>query len=159
MKTHRALRTIICLAVGWALISGAVTSAVAHKGATGIVKERMEAMKGMSAAMKQIKAMLKGRADYDPARIAELSRAIARHSGESLVKVFPRGSLHRPSRAKPEVWEKWRVFKDLAGDMERHATALAESAANQKSAKKPFAALGDTCSACHKKFRVKKKKR
>jgi cytochrome c556 len=153
MRLHQAW---ICLAVGWVLLSGA---GIAHEGATGIVKERMEDMKGMGAAMKQIKAMIKGRADYNPARIAELSRAIARHSGESLVKVFPKGSLHRPSRAKPEIWEKWRDFTERAGEMERHATVLADSAANSKSAEKPFAALGDTCGACHKKFRAKKKRR
>ncbi|HAT36834.1 MAG TPA: hypothetical protein DCS82_14050, partial [Rhodospirillaceae bacterium] len=72
------------VSIAIALVLIAMVSAIAHEGAVGVVAERMATMKNMGAAMKQIKAMIKGRADYDAARVEELARAIAAHSGEKM---------------------------------------------------------------------------
>ena len=137
-----------------------VSSAVfAHDGATGVIKERMESMKGMGSAMKQIKAMINGRADYKAARVKELARSIAEHSGVALNRVFPRGSNAEPSHAKPEIWEDWQAFTDLGAAMEKHAVRLAGNAATASKAKVAYRKLSKTCKSCHRKFRAKRKRR
>lgn len=147
------------VSIALALICAITISAVAHKGATGVVKERMEAMKGMGAAMKQIKAMITGRAAYNAARVEELARAIATHSGPMMIKLFPAGSDKKPAQTRPEVWQDWKEFTDLAADLQRKATALAAAAGSAEAAKSPYLAVNKNCKTCHKKFRKKRQRR
>ena len=148
------------LFVGGMLLIGIFSStALAHVGAVGVVKELMESMKAMGAAMKQIKAMIKGRDDFVPERVKELARAIADLSGTAINRVFPLGSNFEPSQAKPAIWENWQVFKDLAVSMERQALQLAADAATSGAVEKTYQELSKTCKSCHKKFRLKKKRR
>jgi cytochrome c556 len=147
------------LVAGMVSLAMLSSTALAHDGAAGVVKERMDSMKGMGAAMKQIKAMINGRADYKPARVKELARAIAEHSGAALNRVFPDGSNLEPSRAKADIWEDWQTFTDLAVSMEKHASRLAGSAGTSDAAEKAYQGLSKTCKSCHKKFRLKKKRR
>lgn len=142
-----------------ALLIFADFPATAHKGAAGVVKERMEAMKGMGAAMKQIKAMIGGRVAYDPARVEELARAIATHSGEKMTSLFPAGSDKKPAQTKPAIWQDWQQFNNLAVELRQKATLLADNAGSAKAAKTPYYAVSKNCKSCHKKFRKKKKRR
>tara|TARA_B100000519_G_C14003965_1_gene325359 strand:- start:123 stop:545 length:423 start_codon:yes stop_codon:yes gene_type:complete len=135
------------------------TTVLAHVGAVGVVKERMESMKTIGAAMKQIKAMINGRADFVPERVKELAGAIADHSGTAINRVFPVGSNFEPSQAKPAIWENWQVFADLAVLMERQALQLAADAVTSGAVAKAYQELSKTCKSCHKKFRLKKKRR
>lgn len=132
----------------------------AHEGATGIVAERMEAMKSLGDAMKGLAAMHRGTAPYDPAAVREAAEAIGRHGGEHMTALFPPGSLHHPSEALPEIWEDWERFGALAEDLRVSAAALAEAAgreaatsAGPQSTRAAFARLGRACSACHTDFR------
>jgi cytochrome c556 len=141
------------------LVGGFAGGVQALEGATGIVQERAETMKGITAAVKQIKAMLDGKAEYKPARVEELARAIAAHSGDALLKQFPKGSAHPPSEAKPEIWEDWQEFSKHAAAMQKHALRLADGAARAETASGPYKDMHDVCRDCHKPFRAKKKKR
>ena len=118
----------------------------AHKGATGMVAERMEAMKSLGDAMKSLGAMYRGRAPYDAA-----SRTTA---------LFPPGSLHHPSEAQPEIWEEWERFGELTEDLRISDSAFAAAAgADTGSSEAPSqsraasARLGRACSTCHTEFR------
>lgn len=152
---------------------------VAHDGATGIVKERMELMKAIGQSMKSLGAVFKGQVEYDPVVIEGAARDIQALSGSKMTALFPDGSLHQPSEALPTVWEEWVKFENLAILAESYSGALA-AAANNPSAdggmrlsdmgvgdgdpatlaagapQRAFGFLAKTCSNCHETFRMKK---
>lgn len=129
----------------------------AHDGATGIVKERMEAMKSISSAMKTITKTLKGEEESKPADLTKAARTIQQHAGEKLTRLFPEGSLDHPSEAKPEIWQDWESFEDLSRALSNNAMKLAETIEQSGTVKKAtFMKVAGTCRDCHKAFRVKK---
>jgi len=135
---------------------------MAHMGAEGVVKQRMQAMKDMGQAMKNLAVMVRLEIPYDAERVKANARTIAGHAGPSLLSLFPEGSNGPPSEARPSVWRDWQDFSRLAADLAEKASAL-EVAARQGAGSNPstpmapaFAALGKVCSSCHKSFRQKK---
>ena len=154
------------------LASGAV---YAHRGATGIVKKRMDAMMSLGDSMKALTAMMRGKQPYDVERVRTHATAVARHGGRDLTRLFPEGSLQHPTRAKPAIWADWERFSTLAKEMAVYAGALASTTANQRppgpgrpmpvdptpeelAAMAPdvvFERLRPTCSDCHRTFREK----
>jgi cytochrome c556 len=126
-------KTILAAAVAAALGAGAAT-ALAHTGATGVVKERMEAMKAMGDSMKELTAIMRGQQDYDAGRVRALATRIGEHGGEAMTELFPEGSLDHPSEALPTIWSNWERFSDLAIRLDDYASALAAAADNQRPA-------------------------
>lgn len=102
----------------------------AHSGATGKVKDRMEAMKEMGKAMKSVAPMMRGEADYDPDTVRQAAQAIARNAGDALTAHFPEGSIHGPSEALPAIWQDWDRFEALAMQLEVTAQGLEGAADN-----------------------------
>ena len=155
------------MATALALVVGA--SAVhAHSNATGIVKERMDAMKTIGKAAKTIVAMMRGEAEYDAAAIAEAAAVIKTHSGEALLHKFPEGSLDPPSEALPAIWIDWVGFKTQLEELRREAVLLEGVAANgpegfgeemayvqdlDQPAGPVATRLVKSCKTCHDKFR------
>lgn len=165
-------------------------SALAHGGASGIVKQRMDAMSSMGDSVKKLVPVMQGKLPYDPQMVRDTAALIGKHAGETLTKLFPEGSGGGPSEAKAEIWQDWQAFSELAARLEVLAQGLGQAADNppmgrmkKKSsmmgsssamgampmmddigltalAAMPvdgvFAMVGQTCSACHTKFRVKK---
>ena len=132
--------------------------AFAHSGATGIVKERMDTMKSISAEMKFIGTILKGQSEFDAAAVAKAANSISVQAG-LVVEQFPKGSLQMPTEASKEIWERWEEFVSLNEAMEARALELSNMAASANSSdalKDGFAALGKTCIQCHEAFRVKR---
>lgn len=122
-----SIRILSLLAATALVIGFGLRIAVGHEGATGIVKERMNAMKSMAAAMKAIGGMLKGKEGYDAEKIRPHARAIVTRSGSTLTKLYPLGSLEHPSEARKEIWEQWPVFEKLASDLRAYAQALEQA--------------------------------
>lgn len=144
----------VCMGLG---LAGA-GAAFAHGGATGIVKERMDAMSEIGDSMKSVGRMLKS-GPYDPQVAIAAGNAIAGHAGEALTELFPEGSLQPQSEANPAIWNDWPAFEDHAGDLQSAALALktlAEAGANKQQLAGAFGDLAGTCKACHQEFRVKK---
>ncbi|NKB19424.1 MAG: hypothetical protein GKS01_02660 [Alphaproteobacteria bacterium] len=133
---------------------------VAHKGATGMVKMRMDRMEAMGAEMKRIGAMVRDKKGFDGSKISAASERIAQH-GRKSNKLFPQGSLKKPTQALPKIWKDWQGFTRAMNAMVRSATVLAEAgrAGNKKRARTAYFALGKSCGACHRTYRVKKKRR
>ena len=102
----------------------------AHDGATGVVKERMDLMKGIGDAMKRLAAMFQGEADYDADAVREAAETIRARGGAHMTALFPEDSLHKPSEALPTVWEDWAAFERYAKDLETFSAALAAAADN-----------------------------
>ena len=129
--------------------------AIAHSGATGVVKERMDLMKSVAEQMKTVGKMIKGEEAYAAGQVAAAADAIVGHARE-IPGLFPEGSTDHPSEAMPAIWQDWDRFVELTNDMQRKAEALGASArqsADMKDIRPQFGALGKTCSACHEDFR------
>jgi cytochrome c556 len=80
---------------------------------------------------------------------------------ENMIKVpdlFPRGSLARDSRAKPEIWARWSEFTKHPANVTKAAQELAAAAkaGNAALVEDKFKALGEACKACHADFRAPK---
>ncbi len=162
----------VILAIGLA----APVGVLAHSGATGIVKERMELMKSVGAAMKILAKMFKGEEPYDADAVRKAATQIQGHGGEAMTKLFPEGSLDRPTEALPAIWQDWPQFETLAGRLADYSGALVKAAGNGAGAldgaavgenpdpnalaamppQASFVQLTQTCRSCHSKFRVKK---
>ncbi|MEZ5807929.1 MAG: cytochrome c [Zhengella sp.] len=109
-------------------LAGAVV-AFAHGGATGIVKERMEAMESMGDTMKALKPMMQGRVAYDADTVRSGARSIRDHAAQ-IDGLFPEGSDGEPSEARPEVWTERADFTALAERLEVLASGLEAAADN-----------------------------
>lgn len=123
----------------------------AHDGATGIVKERMDAMKDISAAMKVIFETIKGERETPPADLRQAALTINALAGDTLNHLFPEGSLHHPSEAKADIWQDWSRFEKLSADLELYSASYADDLDKDSVMK-----MAGTCRDCHQAFRVKK---
>lgn len=115
---------------GGLMAAGFAMSALAHSGATGVVKERMDAMKGMQEAVKTITPMFSGQANYDAAAVRSAAAEIAGHAGAAMTSTFPEGTTGHPSEARPEIWTDWDDFQALANQLALTAQGLGLSAEN-----------------------------
>lgn len=118
------------LLLGGAAIAGLSAAAFAHSGATGVVKDRMEAMKSMGEAIKRIKPMMSGEAEYDAAAVKKAAETIAAEAGAAMTNKFPEGSTDAPSEVLPRAWEEWDRFTALAAQLEMAADGLALASGN-----------------------------
>ncbi|WP_196157438.1 cytochrome c [Reinekea sp. G2M2-21] len=127
----------------------------AHNGATGVVKERMDAMEAIGDANLKLTAISRGREAFDLDIVVASAQTIAQHSGESLLALFPEGSLDEKSESRAAIWEDWSEFSSLAYGLETTAKELSqisdESEFNVK-----FRAMAKNCGGCHQSFRAKK---
>lgn len=149
-------KAVQLVAVAAVAVAAATTTVAAHKGATGIVKERMTAMKSMGDDMKALSLMVTGKAPYDAARTKTIAASIKTHAAD-IAKLFPKGSISGPSEALPAIWAEWQAFIGHARSLEALADELGTAADQGKAASLGlFAKMGKTCSGCHKDFRKKK---
>ncbi len=119
---------VACLAAG---LGAAGTQALfAHGGATGIVKERMDAMLGMGKIVKSLSEMMRGDKEYDAKQVKAGAEFIKKHAGEAMTKQFPEGVKSKHTEARPEIWKNWEEFRVIAGQLETFATALEKAADN-----------------------------
>ena len=131
----------------------ALRSVVAHEGATGLVRERMDTMEHMARAMKTITQTIKANRNLTSIK----SDAQSIHDlAEKITSQFPPGSNQHPSEAKPVIWQKWPDFeakaRALAAESEKLANADAQ---NAKSIAAQARAVSQACSDCHESYRAK----
>ena len=126
-------------------------AAFAHKGATGIVKERMDNFKASQVALKQILAASK-RNDFEA--IVPLANQI-KNWAEIMPTKFPSGSDGPPSEAAPAIWTDFEGFKSAAKENFEAARSLEVTALNgeAKATAKAIQQLAGTCKACHQSYR------
>ncbi|BBB24938.1 c-type cytochrome [Amphritea japonica] len=107
---------------------------IAHGGATGVVKERMDLMEDMKDSVKAVSAIFKGETDYSADTIRKAAETIKTHSGDAMTKLFPEGSLSGHSEAKPLIWDEWQRFKLLSDRQVKLADGLFRAAENKETA-------------------------
>lgn len=110
--------------------TGTAVAALAHSGATGIVKERMDAMKAMGEAVKTVTPMMQGEVAYDADVMRAAARTFRAHSGDAMTELFPEGSGGAPSEAKAAIWSDWERFVELASQLDTYAEGLEGAAGN-----------------------------
>lgn len=151
---RRFAGVVVVVAIAAAAL--ATGPAGAHKGATGIVMERMELMKSLQRVMKDLGDMVKGKRPLDAAQVKAHAAAIKRHAVQ-LPKMFPKGSNPHPSEALPSVWTDWETFVARSGAMGDAADKLAAAASgSRKDVLKAFIGVARSCTGCHTGFRKRK---
>lgn len=139
-----------------ALSMVASIAAIAHEGATGVIKERMDGMEAIGQQVKVMVPMMKGTLPYDPEQVAKSATIIENHSGETFTALFPEGSNEKPSEALSDIWDEWSKFTELANELNSKAANLKTVAENNGSEDDFKAALGQvmrTCKSCHSDFK------
>lgn len=172
-KINISLLTLIAVLIVVGLFSA--HPAAAHKGATGVVKERMDLMKSIGDNMKALAAIFKAAGQPDANEIKKSARAIKGHA-EKVPSLFPKGSLKHPSEAKASIWKDWDAFEQSANRLATYADALEASAGNTDETgnievtedpvdtetlktlppKVVFSQMAKVCKSCHEQFRQKK---
>jgi cytochrome c556 len=87
-----ALTLLACIA--------SATLALAHEGATGVVKERMDLMESQKEAMKVIGDMARGKKKFDAAAATKAANDIS-STAKKIPELFPEGSGGGKSRRAP----------------------------------------------------------
>ena len=132
----------------------------AHSGASGIVKERMDAMKEIGKGMKSLGAMAKGQTKLSGSAIEAAAKTISEHSAkiEELFPDTPKSRKGHLTEAAPAIWEDNAGFLALAEQMAKNATDLSMAAASldRKGLGGFVQKLAADCKSCHQKFRIKK---
>jgi cytochrome c556 len=111
-------------------VSAVAAVALAHNGATGVVLERMNGMTAMRDTVAELAPMMQGTVPYDTFIVSEGASVIAGHAGETMLSLFPEGSLEGVTYARPEIWSDWQDFAALAEELKTYADALAVAAPN-----------------------------
>ena len=144
----KRMASIIALAIFTA------ATALAHEGAVGIAKARMDAMEGMDKQARDISRKI--RANRNLASIADNAAKI-RASAEKIPDWFPVGSDKGVTMAKPAIWSDWDAFKGYAAKVVAESDKLAAAAAtgDPRTIRLQYMALDQACAECHERFRAK----
>ena len=145
MKRLRVIVSFILLAVP-------TTLALAHSGATGIIKERMDMFKKNQNNLKAIKSHIRSEKYESIVKLADEIRDWA----VKMPDYFPEGSNEKPSEASPTIWTDFDGFKNAAMKNETTAKQLiaAAKAEDQKAVVDGFKAVAASCKSCHQSYKL-----
>ena len=96
--------------VGFILLAVPTTLALAHSGATGIIKERRDMFKKNQGNLKTIKSHI---GSEDCGSVIKPANEI-RDSAVKMPGYFPEGSNEKPSETSPAIWTDFDGFKNAA---------------------------------------------
>jgi len=124
---------------------------MAHEGATGMVKDRMEAMKEVGAATKVLGQMHR----HGPIDLKSADQAVSRIEAiaEKVPQLFKMRDMTPPTEALPKIWESPSEFIRLNDEMRGAAVQIRVAGDDVAAFSDAFRALGQTCQACHKSYR------
>ncbi len=157
MKRFSKTTAMASLALTVVVVGGA-SLVNAHGGAKGVVKERMDLMKGMADAMKVMGPMFKGEAPFQPEIVAEKAAYLAEHA-DKIPHLTPEGSNEHPSEALPAIWQDWDRYvaeATLLGEEGAKLVAIAKNGADLDETRAQFVRVSKTCGTCHDDFRKPK---
>jgi len=143
-----------------AITAAMPTAAPATKAeALKIMHERHEGMEGLGKAAKAIGRELKS--DSPNLGAIRASAKTVTRFAPKIPSLFPPGTGPDVGKtgAKPEIWQNPQDFTAKAADFQKVARAFGTAAAGSdvNAIKSSFASLGDSCKACHDKYRSKMK--
>ena len=143
---------VIC---GITLLGLTGVAALAHSGATGIIKERMDMMSQITKDTKAMVSMVRGKADIDWEAVKKAGEHAAM-TGEHFPMKFPEGSFKAPSEAAEAILTDPEGFKEQSQALWDAGTALIEAsdAEDEEAFKSAFTDYTKTCKACHSDYRI-----
>lgn len=146
---HPLRHIAVCAAL---LLLAPSSSGVAHEGATGVAKDRMDLMGDMSQSMKSISKRL--RTNRDLAAIAADADRISKDSPR-ISGLFPPGSDKGITDAKPVIWQKWDEFVGNAKKLGEETAKLSTVAASgdARAINDQYRTVTKVCIGCHDTFR------
>ena len=131
---------------------------MAHSGATGIVKERMDAMKDMGKQSKLVARMFKGEEAFDKQALVAAADSFLLH-GTQMKSLFPdthESRMGKTTEALPEIWENWERFSSDVDEFIMLSETLQQTVNatdNRDELQQAFRQTAKSCSGCHKAFR------
>lgn len=141
--------------VTFAVILATATAVLAHSGVKDRqVMARMNLMSMIAEDMKVLGGMTKGTLPFDTNLAGKHADNLAGHARQIDV-LFKEKATDPKSEARDEIWSDWAGFSKVTDEMEAAALALGD-AQDLSTFEDAFAALGKTCTACHKDYRIKK---
>ena len=139
--------------ISFLLISNivSITPLLAHEGAKGIVKERMDKFKMSKKMMQTIHKSIQ---NEDFVTIEKSATTLHKWSKE-MIKYFPEGSDGAPSEASANIWLDPDGFKKAVNNFELASLQLINNSKEKDFDKTvdSFRSLAGTCKGCHQKFR------
>ena len=151
MSKLKLKATAFCMFAAFTLSLSSTPAALAHKGAMGIAKERMDKFEASEKATKRIKqAFSRGDTAVVTAE-AELLVSWARE----MESYFPENSNQSPSEAKDEIWLLWDDFVGAIQSFDNTAQSPIDAAATDdpRAISSAFKDMTKSCKSCHKQFR------
>lgn len=147
-------RVIMTIGSVIALSAGTVLSVSADD--KDYIKYRQAVMKVNGGSISAAVAIIKGKVPYKGDLVS--AAMSLNESAKSVPNAFKQKTTGGKTRAKPNIWEEPGDFQQKVKDFQ---TATADFLAAAKSggpeaAGAKLGAVGDACTACHKKFRAKK---
>ncbi|MCR9174567.1 MAG: cytochrome c [Alphaproteobacteria bacterium] len=123
--------------------------------AADVVKERQD---GFKENVTQLKAIKAGGESGDHGAVQAAAESVAAFAAK-IPDLFPEGTGGGETRAKDEIWSDWQGFVAAAEANEQAALKLASAAESGVASDIAAAqkALGESCGACHDKYRLPKK--
>jgi len=134
------------------LVSVTYGDAIAHSGATGIVKERMDHFRASKDNLKKIRAHI---SNEKYALIIPLANSIASWSTK-MSDDCRVGSDIKPSGASPKIWSDFEGFT-AAAQLNWEATVSLANAAKMRDRDSVIVAFRETaktCKSCHETYRL-----
>ena len=141
--------TVLCSLI---LIAVPANLVLAHSGATGIVKERMDMFKKSQDNLKAIKLHIRSE-NYGA--IIKLADEI-RDWAVKMPEYFPEGSNEKPSQASHAIWTDFNGFRNMAMKNEAAAKQLiaATKSEDQRAVVDGFKAVAASCKSCHRSYKM-----
>ena len=151
MSKLKLKTTALCAIAAFALSLSSPPAALAHKGAMGIVKERMDKFEASEKATKRIKQALSRGDTAVVTAEAELLVSWARE----MENYFPENSNQTPSEARDEIWLQWDDFIGAIQSFKNASNALMDAAASEdpRAMRGAFKEMTKSCKSCHQQFR------
>lgn len=153
-KMGKCLRTGVVAAIALAVGNAPTIAAGADP-----YKARLDSYRELGAAFKNVNDEL--RKPTPQVYIIQLSARQIRSAAQAQYGLFPAGTGPRPgvkTAARAEIWTQPAQFKAAQDAFSKQAQTIATIAQSGDVAKIKLQtkALGQTCGACHKAFRVEK---
>lgn len=148
------IRTIVTIGSAIALTAGSALSVSADEG--DAIKYRQSVMKANGGHIGGAVAIIKGKVPYKDDLVAHATGLS--DMAKILPNAFKQKTTGGDTRAKPEIWDNAADFQQKIKDFQSATAELlaAATSGGPEAAGAKLGAVGDACSACHKKYREKK---
>jgi len=154
--THRIQSSSFCAVLALVLAVLALPATAQNKQAEQAIKYRQAAYTVLGTNFGIAAAMATGKMPYD-AKAFQTRVDRTAYMATIVPETFAAGTdAGAPTKAKKEIWTSQAEFQKLMKDMQDKTAALAVAAKSNdlEKIKPAFGAAGQSCKACHDKFKA-----